>query len=110
MLNGNPYVVHNSTNEYIKLTDNSLKKEFDAVYRKERNIMGRYWSPISDMRGFEQLMGILVSGINPFSPPLLFIDLPLPFQTPGRQEVYNAATIRHYNNLNLYYKQYNIIK
>jgi hypothetical protein len=108
MFNGNPYVVHNSTNEYVKLTDNSLKREFESAYVKERNIKGRYWSPIADMRAFEALMGLYASSINPFEP----YGLPLSptFQTPSMDDVLNTATIRHYENLIRYYKQYNIIK
>ena len=115
-LNGKIYVVHNATAKYINLLDKNLKRKFESVYVKERNIKGKYWSPIADTRGFESLMGFIASLINPISPPFPVSEIvPLPdalqiYQTPNIQDVYNSSTIKYQGNLLRYYKQYNIIK
>jgi len=118
MLNKNIYVVHNSTEKYINLTDKSLQREFDRTFRQQPGIsnIGPYFSPVADDRWFERFMGIYASAINPFSLPFPLSEIiPLPnalqlFQTPSISETFDYTTIKYYNNLLKYYKQYNIIK
>jgi RHS repeat-associated protein len=111
--NGTVYVVQTSTGKYINLTSSILKKEFDAVYQNQRKGLVPYFSPVSDTRWFEQLLGLYADAINPFSPTLPGIPIPAAlqiFQTPSISEVFDRATSRYYEKLLKYYQQYNIIK
>jgi len=95
------YVMRLSDKKYVKLTDKSLKREFDREYAKHHR--GPNWSPIANTRFFETFLGFLV----PLSSPLPPVG---PFQTPGLTEISDDATVRHYERLLKYYKKYNIIK
>ena len=111
---GTVYVVSNSTGQYTDLTSKSLKVEFNAVFRQGQ--IGPYWSPVADMRGFEKLLGLYASSINPLSLPSPLSEvIPLPgalqtFQTPSMSEVSDNATAKYYERLLNYYRKYNIIR
>jgi hypothetical protein len=94
----NVFVVLFSDNNYTKLTDKSLKREFGEKYKTQNNIRGKYWSHISDIRMFEGLMG----GYASLSPiPITFFQ--------DMSKAFNNVTVKHYEKLMKYYKQYNKI-
>ena len=95
------FVAPFSTDNYTKLTDKSLKREFDTEYqsqREARGLMNNRLSPITDTRFLDAFVGIA----GP--PPLL-----IPF-TPSPQKVINQATANHSNKLIRSYTKFNIIR
>ena len=110
-LNGKMYVVPTDKNHYVDVMDGDLKNNFEDTYRKQRNIQGKYWSPISDIRGFETFMGVTATpvSISVISSVSKLTPYPI-FQMPGANEIFNNATNKHQDKLIRYYKQYGIIR
>ena len=110
----NALVVSTKKNVYVNIMSESLKTEFDDIYRKKT--VGPYWSPVADNRSIAGILALVAVLSNPFS--TFNGKGPVPTFVPvGIGDIYTELKdydTRLYNSLArrrmFFYKRYGIIK